>query len=467
MRDIRFGTSGWRGIIADDFTFERASYVVAAIATYLQESGVAERGVIVAHDPRFLAEEFSANAARQLVERGIDVLLVDRPTPTPAVSYIIMNRQLGGGINFTASHNPAIYQGLKFNPSWAGPALPDTTSRIESLTRDYMHNGMPSAGVSKGSLTSLDPAPEYLEGLGKIVDLDKIASSGLPITYDPLYGAGAGFLDRILEDNGCSVKVTHNTRDPLFGGRSPDPSEDRLSDLMELVKGQGGLGIATDGDADRFGILGASGEFYQPNEILSLLADYLLGKRNMKGDLARSVATTHLLDRIAGAYGCKCRETPVGFKYIGEMISKGFLVLGGEESAGMSIGGHVPEKDGLLPCLLIAEMLADSGRNMEDMKKDLDRKYGLILTKRINIELDEKIKARLELILKSPPRVIGGLEADRLNTIDGTKWIFNDGSWSLLRLSGTEPVARLYIEAENQERLDELERIYRNWISGR
>jgi phosphomannomutase len=471
LSEIKFGTSGWRGIIADEVTFERARLVTAAIARCMEESGEASRGVLVGHDTRFMGEDFSADAARILSGMGLTVYLCKEPVPTPAVAYLILSRGLGGGINFTASHNPSNYQGIKFSPSWGGPALPETTGRIEELVRQFQEEGLPSDSPSQGpttagSIITIDPAPEYLEGLSAHVDLELIARSGPPLFFDALYGTGAGYLDRILTEAGCQVTTIHGNRDPLFGGAPPEPAESRLVELAGMVANNSGLGLSTDGDADRFGIVGSAGEYYAPNTVLALLADYLIRVKGIPGDLARSVATTGLLDTIASAHGRQCHETSVGFKYIGQMISRDQLVLGGEESAGMSIRGHVPEKDGILACLLVAEMVASTGRNLAELAADLEDRYGPRYSSRVNLALTDELVVRLRELLENPPLEIGGAGARELVTVDGTKWVFDDSTWVLLRLSGTEPVARLYVEAESEERLKQLARLFESWIRG-
>ena len=466
MNQIKFGTSGWRGIIADDFTFERSRLVVAAVGRYLSESGDARRGVLVGHDTRFLAEEFAADAAGLLSDFGIDVLLCSGPVPTPALSSIILKRDLGGAINFTASHNPGSYQGIKFSPSWGGPALPESTRIIEDTVKKYQLKGLPPAAVRKGNIETIDPVPEYLEQLRSKVDMNVIAQSGLKIAFDALYGVGVNYLDRVLEEAGCKVTTIHGKRDPLFGGFSPEPSEERLSELARIVSTEADLGLSTDGDADRFGILGGSGEFYTPNIILAMLADYLLRVKGTRGDLARSVATTGQLDDIAAVFGRKCHETPVGFKYIGQMISEGRLAMGGEESAGMSIRGHVPEKDGILACLLVAELVASTGKPLSEINRKLQNTYGPRFSVRVNLELTDELLSWLRKTLAVPPLEVGGFTAMDLVTVDGTKWIYEGGDWVLLRLSGTEPVARLYVETRDQDRLKDLEKTFSSWITG-
>jgi phosphoglucomutase len=466
LKQIKFGTSGWRGVIADDFTFERSRLVVAAVARYLIQSGAGKTGVLVGHDTRFLAEEFAADAAGLLSDLGMDVLLCSGPVPTPAVSAIILKRGLGGAINFTASHNPGSYQGIKFSPSWGGPALPETTRIVEDSVKQYQRDGLPSPAARRGNIETVDLAPEYLDQLRSKVDMNLIGQSGLKVAYDALYGAGGGYLDRVLEESGCNVTTIHGNRDPLFGGFAPEPSEERLSELAQIVSAEADLGLATDGDADRFGILCGKGEFYSPNAVLSMLADYLIRVKGFPGDLARSVATTGQLDDIASAFDRKCHETPVGFKYIGQMISEGRLALGGEESAGMSIGGHVPEKDGILACLLVAELMASTNRSLSDIYGELQDTYGPRFSVRINLELTDDLVSRLREILSSPPLEVGGFAATELVTVDGTKWVYESGDWVLLRLSGTEPVARLYVESRDQGRLTDLENAFSSWITG-
>ena len=466
LSEIKFGTSGWRGIIADEFTFERSRLVVAAVAQYLADSGDGSRGVLVGHDTRFLAEEFAQDAAELISEYGINVWLCSGPVPTPAVSAIVLKRGFGGAINFTASHNPGNYQGIKFSPSWGGPALPESTRVIEDNVKKYQKDGLPAASARRGRIEIIDPAPEYLDQLRSKVDMEVIAQSGLKVAFDALYGAGSNYLDRILEETGCKVTTIHGNRDPLFGGFSPEPSEERLSELAKLVFTEADLGLSTDGDADRFGILGGSGEFYTPNSILAILADYLLRIKNTAGDLARSVATTGQLDDIAIAYGRECHETPVGFKYIGQMISEGKLAMGGEESAGMSIRGHVPEKDGILACLLVTELLALTGKPLSEIYQAVQDTYGQRFSIRVNLALTDELISSLHDILASPPLEVGGFTAAQLVTVDGTKWIYEGGDWVLLRLSGTEPVARLYIETKDEDKLSSLEKAFSGWITG-
>ncbi len=439
---------------------------MASVARYLAKTGEASRGVLVGHDTRFLGAEFARDAADLLSLMGIDVLLCTGPVPTPALSFVVLARKLAGCLNFTASHNPPKYQGIKFSPSWGGPALPETTGAIEDLIREFAVKGLPGGASARGRIVMLDPAPEYLKDLAGKVNLDLLSGSGPEIVFDALYGTGAGYLDRLLLEAGCRVRAIHTNPDPLFGGASPEPSEDRLSVLAAEVSKRSAIGLATDGDGDRFGVMGGEGEFYSPNTVLSLLAEHLLGTRGFQGDLARSVATTHLLDTIASAYGRSCHETPVGFKYIGQMISRNMLAMGGEESAGMSIRGHVPEKDGVLACLLVAEMVAASGKTLSVLQARMENRFGPRYSIRVNLHLTDELAGRLRGILANPPGTVGGMKAQKVQNTDGAKWIYESGDWALLRLSGTEPVARLYVESSSREALSSIESVFREWVSG-
>jgi len=352
---IRFGTSGWRGIIADDFTFARVRVVTQAIAEHLIAQGLKEKGVIVGYDTRFLSERFALEAARVLAAAGIRAILSNRDVPTPVVSYEIIRRKAAGGINFTASHNPPEYSGLKFSPAWGGPALPETTKDIEARANALLEKNsiaaMPAAEArDKGLLEEADLRRSYLDDIRKKIDTDVIRKAKLKVAVDLLYGTGRGYLDGLLQDSGCAVTAVHDHRDPLFGGRSPEPSEENLAELAAVMqKGRYDLGLAVDGDADRFGILDADGTYVNPNQVLALLLDYVCRTRGWKGGAARSIATSHIIDAAAKKHGIEVYETGVGFKYIGDLLVQGKIIFGGEESAGMTIKDHVPEKDGVLP----------------------------------------------------------------------------------------------------------------------
>lgn len=466
MAEIKFGTSGWRAIIAEDFTFDNARLAVAGIVEYVRRSELQPR-LIVGYDTRFQADKFAWECAEFLSARGIQVSYCQAATPTPAVAYEILRRKAAGGINFTASHNPGEYCGLKFSSADGAPALPEVTREIESNIKELAKRPetFREWTARPELIEKIDPAPEYLKMLSGKVDLAAIRKAGLQISYDPLYGTGRGYLDRLLSNAGVAVSTIHDFRDVLFGGHPPEPAQEYLEDLKkDLGSKRSKLGLSTDGDADRFGILDEDGSFIPPNQIIALLFDYLVETRGWSEGAARSVATSHLLDAVAKAHGRRLYETPVGFKYIGELIKAGQIVIGGEESAGLTIKGHVPEKDGILACLLVAEMVASRGKNLRQQLADIERRVGAFHTVRLNLHLTPELKEKVKDRLGNPPNRLGGKTVTELNRTDGLKLILEDGSWVLLRLSGTEPVARCYVEAGSEAELTRLTEVARAFV---
>ncbi|HSN68007.1 MAG TPA: hypothetical protein VLV48_02100, partial [Thermoanaerobaculia bacterium] len=357
---IKFGTSGWRGVIGEDFTFENVRVASQGVVNYLKRVGPPGKGVIVGYDTRFLSEKFAAEAARILAFNGIEAFLSNRDVPTPVVSFETLRRGAIGAINFTASHNPPEYNGLKFSTENGAPALPEVTEEIEREIATLEEKRERIDVYEKPELIrDIDPKERYLADLRQKIDTDVIRKSGLRVAVDCLYGTSREYLDYFLLETGIDVKSIHNYRDPYFGGFSPECSQKNLAELRRTVTSEKfDVGLGTDGDADRFGIIDESGGFVPPNIVIALLALYLKRERKLEGGLARSVATTHLVDAIARKLDVPLYETPVGFKYIGELILEDKIALGGEESAGLSIRDHVPEKDGILACLLVTEMLA-------------------------------------------------------------------------------------------------------------
>ncbi|HZF39247.1 MAG TPA: phosphoglucomutase/phosphomannomutase family protein [Blastocatellia bacterium] len=456
---IAFGTSGWRAIIAEEFTLANVRLVTSAIASVLQDE-TAGGSVIIGYDTRFLSERFAAECGAEFAELGFESYLTTRDTPTPTLSHAIRTKGARGGINFTASHNPPQYNGMKFSTADGAPALPEVTKKIEERIAEFQSGraGKPERKVSAEAFT-LDPREDYLNDLGARVDFAKIASAGLKIGYDPLWGTGRGYLDEVLRRHECEVSAVHDYRDVLFGGHSPEPSEKNLSELRGLVLDKGlALGVSTDGDADRFGFIDRDGSFVSANYILALILDYLCETRpGWTGGVARSVATTHLLDRVAKRRGRQIYETPVGFKFIGELVNQDKIIMGGEESAGLTVKGHFPEKDGILACLLVTEMVASRGASLGEMLEELFRKDGALYSERVGIKLTPEVKDRLQKRLSSdPPASIGGRRVAEVNRMDGVKYIFDDGSWILLRMSGTEPLVRCYAETNTKKDLEVL-----------
>ena len=450
---IKFGTSGWRAIIAEDFTFDNVERVAKAVCSYLKSNPQLGSTLIIGNDTRFMGEKFGSVAAEIAKRKGFLVLHCDHPVPTPTISHAIRDQKAAGALNFTASHNPPEYQGIKFSTSDGAPALPDVTSQIEAA----IESGAEPGDADGGSIIEFDPRPAYLADLESKLNFEAIAASGGRFGYDCLYGTGRGYLDKILSDHRLEVETLHGWRDVTFGGRSPEPGEDHLNELRAAVTDKGyTLGLATDGDADRFGIIDADGTFIEPNKLIALLTDYLAESRGWKQGVARSVATSHLVDRVATDRGIELHETPVGFKYIGELINKDEIILGGEESAGLSIRGHYPEKDGILACLLAAEAVAVRGKTLGQQLEELYSRVGRLESRRIGVRLTPEVAAKLKEKLAQEPTEIGGRAIERINRLDGVKFLFADGSWMLMRPSGTEPMVRIYAESEDAAQLEGL-----------
>lgn len=452
--NIRFGTSGWRAIIADEFTFTNVRFVTEAICSYLKENlSEAKQTLVVGHDSRFMGEKFAEVAAEIARRKGFRVLLCENPTPTPTISHAIRREKAVGGINFTASHNPPEYQGIKFSTADGAPALPEITKRLEEIVRETRQ----AENTDGGSIEKYDARPAYLDDLKTKVRFDVIADAKGVYAFDALWGTGRGYLDKALRDNDLEVETIHDWRDVTFGGQSPEPGEEHLDELRKAVKARNlTLGLSTDGDGDRFGIIDSNGEFITPNQLIALLTDYLAESRNWKEGVARSVATSHLVDRVAKERNLKLHETPVGFKFIGELINKDEIILGGEESAGLSIKGHYPEKDGILACLLAAEAVAARGMSLTEQLNELYNRVGKLESGRIGVKLTDDVAKRLKDKLAQEPSEVGGRKIENINRIDGVKFIFTDGSWILMRPSGTEPLVRIYAESENAKDLEVL-----------
>jgi phosphoglucomutase len=469
LTQIKFGTSGWREVMAEEFTFANVRRAVGGIARYVASQKPQGARVIVGRDPRFLGETFCSMAVEILAAHGITPVMVTEPAPTPAFAYAVVHNQADGVINFTASHNPPEYNGIKFSTPDGCPALPEVTGKIE--TEIQAGDAAVAASAAKGNGNTgtanqtLDVKSAYLKRLGEIVDLEVIRKANLPICFDPMWGSARGYSDGLLREAGVKVATVHDYRDVLFGGHAPEPDDHLLEDLREKMRGTGSqIGIATDGDADRFGIVDADGTFLQPNYVIALLFDYLVESRGWKNGVAKSVATTNLINAIAKARGVELYETPVGFKYIGELIMQDKIAIGGEESAGLSIRHHVPEKDGVLAGLLCCEMVAHRGKSLGEQLKALCNQVGSFYPLRENFRLTPEVKAKFTEKLKSDPREFCGHNVSEVVRTDGLKLVFEDGSWVCYRLSGTEPVVRVYSEARSERGLEKLSTAAKKWI---
>ncbi|HEV2733041.1 MAG TPA: phosphoglucomutase/phosphomannomutase family protein [Terriglobales bacterium] len=460
---IKFGTSGWRAVVAEEFTFTNVRRAVTGIARYVASQKPSGARVIVGRDPRFLGETFCSMAAELLSAYGITPMVIAEAAPTPAISYAVIHERADGAINFTASHNPPEYNGIKFSTPDGAPALPDVTKKIEAEIAAADANAKKPARVPAPQ--SLDPRGMYLSRLREIVDLTAIQKAALRIVFDPFWGAARAYPDSLLRDAGVSVSTVHDYRDVLFGGHAPEPDDHLLEDAkrkMRETKAQ--IVIATDGDADRFGIVDEDGTFLQPNYIIALLFDYLVESRGWKNGVAKSVATTNLINALAKHHKIELHQTPVGFKYIGELIKQDKVVIGGEESAGLSIRHHIPEKDGILAGLLCCEMVAHRGKPLGQQLQELFVKVGSFYPQRENFRLTPEVLGKFTGKLQTEPREFFGLKVSEIVRTDGMKLVFADGSWVCYRLSGTEPVVRVYSEATSQAGLEKLSAAAKKWI---
>ena len=461
---IKFGTSGWRAVMAEDFTFANVRRALIGIARYVVSQKPIGARVVVGRDPRFLGETFVAMASDILGAHGITPLLISEPAPTPAIAYEVVRAKTDGAINFTASHNPPEYNGIKFSTPDGAPALPEVTKKVEAEIAAL--NGQ-SAGqpVQKPQPQQIEVRTAYLKRLGEIVDLQAIRKANLKVAFDPFWGAARGYSDTLLRESGIDVVTVHDYRDVLFGGHAPEPDGELLNDLRGAMrKISAAIGTATDGDADRFGIVDRDGTFVQPNYVIALLFDYLVESRGWKNGVGKSVATTNLVNALARFHNVQLYETPVGFKYIGELIKEDKIAIGGEESAGLSIRYHVPEKDGVLAGLLCCEMVAKRGSTMKEQLHTLFGKVGSFYPRRENLRLTPDDKAKFTTKLQAEPREFSGRKVAEVVRTDGLKLVFEDGSWLCYRLSGTEPVVRIYTEARSESDLEKLSSAAKDWI---
>src|SRR3954470_8744034 len=462
---IKFGTSGWRAILAEDFTHHNVRRAVTGIARYVVSKKPTGARVIVGRDPRYMGETFVQIAAEVLSAHGVTPLVVPDAAPTPAISFAITALKADGAINFTASHNPAEYNGLKFNSSDGAPSLPDVTKAIEAEVLKADAEQATDKPTSKAKPEEIDIKPDYLARLRDIVDVAAIAKSRLKVVFDPLWGAGRGYSDALLREAGVPVSTVHDVRDVLFGGHAPEPEGHLLDEAKAKMRETGAsLVIATDGDADRFGVMDSDGTFMQPNYVIALLFDYLVETRGWKNGVAKSVATTNMINALAEHHKVELHETPVGFKYIGELIKQDKIAIGGEESAGLSIRHHVPEKDGLLAGLLCCEAVAKRGKSLGEQLKMISNQVGSFFPLRQNFRLTDEVKKKFTEKLKSDPHSFCGQPVTEAVRTDGLKLVLSDGSWVCYRLSGTEPVVRVYTEARSESGLETLSAAAKQWI---
>ncbi len=462
MASIKFGTDGWRGVIADDFTFDNVALCAQGLAGYLRQQGPVDGGLVVGYDTRFASKEFAERVAEVMAGNGIPALLTSSPAPTPVVSYNVLHQKAAGAAIITASHNPAGWNGFKFKPDYAGSATPEITDRLEAEIARAESTGVRSLPLqtarAQGLVRELDPAPPYLEQVARLVDLEAISRSGIGLVVDAMYGAGAGYAAALLPRMATLTEI-HGHVNPAFPGlERPEPVDSNLVELSQAVLERGAdAGIAFDGDADRVGIVDEKGRFITPLQTYGLLALYLLEARGERGALVKSLTTTSMIYSLGERYGVPVFETAVGFKHICPIMLRENALMGGEESGGFGFRGHIPERDGLLSGLLVLEQMARSGKRPSELLDDLYAVVGPHHYRRRDRSFPaddrERLSARLE---QAEPDRIAGTPVVRADSLDGRRYTLAGNQWLLIRFSGTEPLLRMYAEAGSPEKVEAL-----------
>ncbi|MEX0783245.1 MAG: phosphoglucomutase/phosphomannomutase family protein [Dehalococcoidia bacterium] len=451
---VHFGTDGWRAIIGETFTFDNVRACAQAVSDHFAATYGTDRHVVVGYDTRFLSDEFAIAVARVVAGNGFRVQLADRPAPTPALSYRIIETGACGGVVVTSSHNPFRWNGIKVKPHYGGSASPEIVADIERRVPAILAS---SAAIKMAPATSpeierFDPIPGYLATLAAQVDIARIRGAGLRVAVDPMYGAGAGLIADLLAGGSTTVTEIHTDRNPLFPGiRAPEPIEQNLGEFLTLMSGGGfSAGIATDGDADRVGLVDENGVYVDQLRTFALLVNYLLGQRGLRGPVVRSITTTNMANLLASHYGVDVYETPVGFKHIGPLMMEKDALIGGEESGGYGFRGHLPERDGILAGLYLLDAIAAAGKPPSELVRDVFEITGPHYYERLDFELEPganaAVKARLDAA--APPEIAGHKVVAR-DTVDGWRFTIDEG-WLLFRLSGTEPLVRIYTEVRDQ-----------------
>ncbi len=458
MDKIKFGTDGWRGMIGAEFTFENVRRVAAAIAEYVREEGTESQGLVVGYDTRFLSPEAAEAAAEVIADAGIRAVLADKPTPTPAISYAVVERKAAGALMITASHNPARWNGVKFKASFGGSAAPAMVKRIESCLHKLERSGRRRRRVKLALIETADLVGPYLEKLKTLVHLERVHASGRRFVVDPMFGAAQGCLARLFTEAHIPFEEIHGERNPLFPGMNPEPIEPHVEGLRQAVA-QGGFdaGFATDGDADRIGAIDRDGTFIDSHKIFSILLRHLAEDLRRTGEVVKTFSTTQMIDKLAAKYRFPLHTTPIGFKYICELMLARDVLIGGEESGGISVGGHLPERDGVLNALYLAEVMADRGKTLSELVEELTREFGPHFYGRVDMEIE--LQAAQRFVRASPRfkgKKVAGLKVTGIDDLDGVKLLLGDSAWLLIRASGTENVLRLYAEAPTREQVNAL-----------
>ncbi len=453
---IKFGTDGWRAVIAEDFTFDNVRLCAQATAAYTKETGLASRGLVVGYDTRFASDRFAEAVAEVLAASDVPVFLCDRPAPTPVIGYSILDRQAAGSVVITSSHNPAAYSGFKVRTDYAGAAPPEVAARIEALAADpetAVHRLPIDDAKARGLVQMIDPETPYLAHIATLVNLDRLRQAGLIVISDPMYGAGAGYLRKLLSSGSTRVIEIRGDFNPAFPGmHNPEPIPRNMDATQySVLKHRANVALVTDGDADRIGIMDRNGRFVNQLETFALLAYYLLEVRGERGDLVKSVTTTSMIPALGRLYGVPVHETAVGFKHLGPKMRETNALIAGEESGGFAFRGHLPERDGVLSGLYILDLMASRVKELPTLIDELFAAVGPHFYDRIDITMTPAERDRVAALLPSlEPASIAGLTVTACDRTDGLRFLLEDGAWALIRLSGTEPLMRIYTEVRSE-----------------
>ena len=460
---IKFGTDGWRGVIADDFTFDNVRLCAQGTADMLAANGD-DRTVVVGYDTRFASDRFAAAVAEVFAGNGLRVLLADRPAPTPAIGYNLVAWEAGSGVVITASHNPPEWNGYKFKPDYGGSASPGIVAELEhhvanAEQRERFKTTPLSEGVKSGLVEYFDPEPLYLENLGRLVDLDGIRRAGLRVAVDSMHGSGTGYLAKFISGGATSVVELRGERNPGFPGMvQPEPLFHNLAGVIEEVEeSNADVGLATDGDADRLGVVDENGRFVTTLEAFALLCYYQLEVLGNRGPLVRSITMTSMIDKLGGSYGVPVFDTPVGFKYLGPVMMREDALTAGEESGGYAFRGNIPERDGILSGLMILDLMVRTDKTVSELLSVLREVVGSHYYDRLDLHFDAREREAIERRVGSAQlRQLAGRPVEQIDTRDGYRFVLPDGYWTLIRFSGTEPLLRVYAEGASPEEVETL-----------
>lgn len=467
---IKFGTGGWRAVIGDEFTKENIQILARALADKMRVEGVSDKGIVIGYDRRFLSKEAMQWAGQVFAKEGITAYLINKSAPTPLVMFYVMKHEFPYGMMITASHNPAIYNGIKVFTAGGRDADEAQTAEIESYIRDV--TDIPpeemeyEEALNKGLIQEIYPLNEYLDNIIAAVDMDKIREAGLKVALDPMYGVSETSLKTILLTARCDVETIHERHDTLFGGKLPAPTATTLRALQNhVIDKKCDIGVATDGDADRIGVIDDTGRFLHPNDILVLLYYYLVKYKGWKGPVVRNICTTHMLDKVAEKFGEKCYEVPVGFKHISAKMYATNAVIGGESSGGLTVRGHIRGKDGIYAAALLVEMIAVTGKKLSEIYNDIEEECGTIFMEERDYKFNQEKKNRIKKVLledKQLPEL--PFEIDKVSYLDGSKVYFTNGGWVTARFSGTEPLLRIFCEMPATEEAEKVCEIYEAFL---